>query len=48
MRKVWTALFDVKARLVTFTHQSWVAWVREKADHEWRSWLHYVEARYGY
>lgn len=48
VRKVWTALFDVKARLVTFTHQSWVAWVREKADHEWRSWLQYVEARYGY
>jgi len=45
----WSALFDGRAQFATFTHQQWVAWVRahDPAD-QWRDWLSYVEARYGY
>jgi len=45
----WGALFDGQAQFATFTHQQWVAWVRaHDQGGQWRDWLSYVEARYGY
>jgi hypothetical protein len=45
----WSTLFDGRARFATFTHQSWVAWVRQQDRHgSWSGWLSYVQGRYGY
>ena len=44
----WGSIFDGKARFAVFTHQQWVAWVREQdADENWSDWLLYVQDRYG-
>ena len=45
----WGDLFQGKANFATFSHQQWVAWVRQN-DHagDWSDWLNYVESRYGY
>ena len=43
----WGALFNGQARFAVFTHQEWVAWVREHdEDGEWSDWLSYVRSRY--
>ena len=44
----WARLFVGKARFKTFTHQHWVAWVRENGGSRWARWLRYVADRYGY
>jgi hypothetical protein len=45
----WGDLFSGMAGFSVFSHQQWVAWVREHdGDAEWAGWLEYVEARYGY
>ena len=44
----WGAMFRGKARFAVFTHQQWVAWVREHDDaDQWGDWLLYVRDRYG-
>jgi len=48
-RTGWGGLFARgKARFGSFTHQAWVAWVRQNAGERWASWLAYVSERYGY
>ena len=43
----WGALFNGQARFAVFTHQQWVAWVREHdSDGKWSDWLGYVRSRY--
>jgi len=45
----WGALFAGRASFATFTHQQWVAWVRQHdLDGRWADWLAYVSERYGY
>lgn len=45
----WASLFEGKAQFTTFTHQQWVAWVRQhNHGHRWTAWLDYVAERYGY
>lgn len=48
-RTGWAPLFDGKALFAAFSHQEWVAWVK---DHDrkgrWADWLLYVSGRYGY
>lgn len=45
----WGRLFNGKARFAVFTHQQWVAWVREHdGEGRWSDWLNYVGRRYGY
>ena len=45
----WGPLFGGKASFATFTHQQWVAWVRQHdLDGRWAGWLAYVSERYGY
>lgn len=45
----WQSLFRGKAKFKTYTHQSWVAWVRRNDQgRHWRDWLDYVAGRYGY
>jgi len=48
VRQVWSSIFTPTTAFVTFSHQSWVAWVREQGDAEWRDWLAYVAGRYEY
>jgi hypothetical protein len=48
VRQVWSSIFTPTTAFVTFTHQSWVAWVREHGGAEWRDWLAYVAERYKY
>jgi hypothetical protein len=49
LRDSWALLFSGKARFWTFTHQSWVAWVRENDTRgNWTGWLAYIADRYGY
>ncbi len=44
----WGAMFRGKARFAVFTHQQWVAWVREHdSTAQWEDWLCYVRTRYG-
>ena len=46
--KQWGAVFQGRARFTVFTHQEWVAWVKEHdAEGTWRDWLDYVSSRYG-
>ena len=43
----WGDLFKGKARFAVFTHQQWVAWVRERdSAGQWNDWLSYVQNRY--
>ena len=45
----WGALFDGQAHFASFTHQQWVAWVRENdTDGRWCHWLSWVADRYDY
>ncbi len=45
----WATLFNGKAHFKVFEHQQWVAWVKDHGDKSiWRTWLSYVEDRYGY
>ena len=47
--KQWGKIFQGKARFAVFTHQQWVAWVREHdIEGRWSDWLRYVCDRYGY
>ena len=43
----WAALFKGKAKFSAWTHQSWVAWVRQHQTGKWDHWLAWIEARYG-
>ncbi len=44
----WGTMFQGRARFAVFTHQQWVAWVREHdTAGRWSDWLHYVRSRYG-
>jgi len=45
----WGPLFEGKATFASFTHQQWVAWVRNHASKDWhQDWLEYVRQRYGF
>lgn len=45
----WAPLFSGKAKFATFTHQQWVAWVRQNdRAGRWANWIEYVSSRYGY
>ena len=45
----WDPLFAGKARFATFSHQEWVAWVRQNdLDARWERWASWVAERYGY
>lgn len=45
----WGDLFDGRAIFKTWTHQQWVAWVRQHdVAGRWQDWLEYVATRYGY
>jgi len=45
----WGHLFKGKAQAAAFTHQQWVAWVRNHSTREnWSDWLAYAEERYGF
>lgn len=46
-RSEWRKLLDLRAPFVTFTHQSWVAWVRGHGGALWADWAAYVQDRYG-
>ena len=44
----WGAIFQGRARFAVFTHQQWIAWVREhNTCGQWSDWLLYVQSRYG-
>lgn len=46
-REGWARLFDGEALFASFSHQQWVAWVREQdRDGRWRDWQEYVRERY--
>ena len=42
----WGELFQGESRFSLFSHQQWVAWVREHGGREWSDWLRYVQSRY--
>ena len=43
----WGAVFKARALFAVFTHQQWVAWVREHdREGRWSEWLSWVGARY--
>jgi hypothetical protein len=43
----WEPLFEGKSTFRTWTHQQWVAWIREQdTTGRWRDWSDYVQARY--
>ena len=43
----WGAVFKGRALFAVFTHQQWVAWVREHdREGRWSEWLSWVGARY--
>ena len=45
--KRWEAIFRGRARFAVFTHQKWIAWVRENdTEEKWSDWLGYVRSRY--
>ena len=45
----WGPLFEGKARFAAFSHQEWVAWVRQNDfDARWERWASWVAERYGY
>jgi hypothetical protein len=45
----WSGLFRGRARFTMFSHQQWVAWVRQRdSTCQWREWLKYVEQRYDF
>ncbi len=45
----WGPLFAGRAGFASFTHQQWVAWVRQHdREGRWADWLVYVSERYGY
>ena len=45
----WGEVFQGRARFALFTHQEWVAWVKNHdANGRWRDWLGYVCSRYGF
>jgi len=45
----WAGLFNGNACFRSFTHQAWVAWVRDHDNGgEWQDWLCYIQSRYGY
>ena len=45
--KGWEAVFQGRARFAAFTHQEWVAWVKEHdSQGRWSDWLGYVRCRY--
>jgi hypothetical protein len=46
-RTDWAGLFDGAARFASFSHQQWVAWVRQHHDGFLADWLTYVGERYG-
>lgn len=44
----WGSLFHGQTRFAVYTHQQWVAWVREHdVEGQWGDWLLYVRDRYG-
>lgn len=46
-RTNWEALFCGKARFSSFSHQSWLRWVRENdVEAQWSDWLEWVVERY--
>ena len=46
--KRWGAISHGRARLAAFTHQEWVAWVKEHdTERRWSDWLGYICSRYG-
>lgn len=44
----WGELFQGESRFSLFSHQQWVAWVREHGGRAWSDWLRYVQSRYEY
>ena len=43
----WGKIFQGRARFAVFTHQEWVAWVKEHdTEGKWSDWLGYVCSRY--
>ncbi len=44
----WAKLFKGKAGFSAWTHQAWVAWVREHQGGDWTEWLEWIEERYDY
>jgi hypothetical protein len=47
--RTWGSLFSGNASFETFTHQTWVQWVREHGRQTWQQdWLCYIQDRYGY
>lgn len=48
LRVLWPELLQLRAPFLTFTHQTWVAWVRAHGGDVWKDWLTYVQDRYGY
>jgi hypothetical protein len=45
----WAPLHEGKAGFQSWTHQSWVAWVREHdTERRWSGWSDYIHERYGY
>ena len=43
----WGRVFQGRARFAVFTHQEWVAWVKEHdTEGRWSDWLGYVRSRY--
>ncbi len=48
-REDWRNLFDGEARFASFSHQSWVRWIRENnVDAQWSDWLEWVVERYDF
>ncbi len=42
-RTYWADLFGEYVRLLTFTHQQWVQWVRDSTNNQqWQGWLKYI------
>jgi hypothetical protein len=48
LREVWPRIFSGRAPFKTFSHQSWVRFVRAHSPESHGDWLRYVESRYGY
>lgn len=44
----WGELFQGESRFSLFSHQQWVAWVREHGGRPRSDWLDYVQSRYEY
>ena len=47
--RLWDKVFRGRAHFAVFTHQMWVAWVREHdSERRWLDWLSWIEARYAF